>query len=144
MTKPEVSQNDTAGPFAQLVIPGAPRTKKTSNEISMSGGRKVVKPSPYWLLWRDRCLIWWAKQPLEVRRRRIHRDVEVNCAAIFYRDRRLGDAVGYYQGLADVLEEIQVVANDKQIVTWDGSRLRVDHVNPRVELTLTLSEESTV
>jgi hypothetical protein len=60
-----------------------------------------------------------------------------NCAAIFYRDANRGDAVGYYQGLADVLEKAQVITNDKFITQWDGSRLLVDRENPRVELVLT-------
>jgi glycine/D-amino acid oxidase-like deaminating enzyme len=65
----------------------------------------------------------------------------VNCRAIFYRDANRGDAVGYYQGLADVLEKAGVVINDVCITTWDGSRLRKDAANPRVEVELTKAEE---
>jgi hypothetical protein len=61
----------------------------------------------------------------------------VNCAALFYRDADRGDAVGFYQGLADLLEKGGVVSNDKWIVTWDGARLCKDASRPRVELTLT-------
>jgi hypothetical protein len=55
---------------------------------------------------------------------------------LFYRDAERGDAVGYYQGLADLLEKRGVVANDRLIMSWDGSRLLKDSANPRVELTL--------
>ena len=64
----------------------------------------------------------------------------VNCAALFYRDALRGDAVGFYQGLADVLEKAGIVENDKFIVSWDGSRLRKDAARPRVELVLTTTE----
>lgn len=61
----------------------------------------------------------------------------MNCAATFYRDRTTGDAVGYYQGLADLLEKRGIIRNDSQIVSWDGSRLAKDAENPRTEIVLT-------
>jgi hypothetical protein len=60
----------------------------------------------------------------------------VNCRAIFYRDAERGDAVGYYQALADALEEAGIVKNDRLIVSWDGSRLSKDAANPRIEVVL--------
>ena len=63
-----------------------------------------------------------------------------NCRALFYRDAARGDAVGYYQGLADLLEKRGVISNDKWLVSWDGSRLEIDKENPRVEVTLTVWE----
>ena len=64
-------------------------------------------------------------------------DTPHNIAAVFYRDANRGDAVGYYQGLADLLEKFGIVSNDKWLVSWDGSRLRKDKLNPRVEVELT-------
>jgi len=61
---------------------------------------------------------------------------EVNCRALFYRDALRGDAVGYYQALADALEEAGIVKNDRLIVSWDGSRLLKDADIPRIEVTL--------
>jgi hypothetical protein len=61
----------------------------------------------------------------------------MNCAAVIYLgSRQHGDALGYLQGLADLLEARQVIANDRFIATWDGSRLVHDGSTPRVELTL--------
>jgi Holliday junction resolvase RusA-like endonuclease len=125
-----------------LTVPGAPRTKKTHNRIILvkSRGRKprrVVMPSEQWEAWAKVATLGIAGQlrklavgicPLP--------DRAYNCAAIFYRDANRGDAVGFFQGLADVLERAGVVSNDKWIVSWDGSRLFVDRKNPRVELTL--------
>ena len=60
----------------------------------------------------------------------------VNCRALIYRDALRGDAVGYYQALADALEEAGIIENDRLVVSWDGSRLLKDADNPRIEVTL--------
>lgn len=60
----------------------------------------------------------------------------VNCKAYFYRHALVGDAVGFYQALADAMEEAGIVENDRLIVSWDGSRLLKDAANPRIEVTL--------
>lgn len=68
--------------------------------------------------------------------------VAMNCRALFYVERDWnGDAVGYYQAVADALEAWGVVPNDKWITSWDGSRIRIDAARPRVEVTLTLAED---
>ena len=87
------------------------------------------------MAWRDDVVAHIAEHVPGVRTMRLA--VPLNCRALFYRDANRGDAVGYYQGLADVLEEIGLLADDEHIVSWDGSRLLLDRVNPRVEVTLT-------
>ncbi len=65
--------------------------------------------------------------------------VPVNCRALFYRDKKSekqGDASGFYQGLADLLEKRNVIRNDSLILTWDGSRVYTDIENPRTEVVL--------
>lgn len=122
----------------ELTIPGAPRTKKNHGRVVMRGGRKLHLPSeaysdyrarvlPLLKQWQTACL----KRPLAI---------ALNCAATFYRDADRGDAVGYYQGLADLLQEAGIVQDDKFIVSWDGSRLARDASRPRVELALTTKD----
>lgn len=65
----------------------------------------------------------------------------VNCRALIYRDANRGDAVGYYQALADALEDARIVHDDVLIVSWDGSRLLKDAKNPRIEVTLTTAAD---
>ncbi len=115
-----------------LTIPGKPRTKKNSGRIVPRGRRKILLPSKAWQDWCD------AVAPLLQAAMRKHFAIErpVNCRALFYRDAARGDAVGFYQGLADVLEHGGVVVNDKWITQWDGSRLLIDRKNPRVEVVL--------
>jgi hypothetical protein len=130
--------------MTRIVIYGAPRTKKTSNQLVQAGARPRVLPSKAWLAWyasahivelRESAAGWlfsvWPPKRGELP------DQPYNCCALFYREAAIGDAVGYYQGLADLLEKRGVIRNDKWIVQWDGSRLLKDAERPRVELTLT-------
>lgn len=119
------------------MLPGAPRTKKNSANILMAGKRKIVKPSEAWLAWRDDVRRWYLQQPAAFRRPFPLPVAHYNIAALFYRDANRGDSTGYYQGVADVLQELKIITNDVQLVQWDGSRLYVDKANPRVEITLT-------
>ena len=113
------------------VIEGAPRTKKNSGRIvrNKRTGQPKLLPSEQWQRWVNTSIVI-SEYPIEPIA------VPVNCRAIFYRDARRGDAVGYYQGLADLLEHRGIVTDDKFIVSWDGSRLEVDRESPRVEVTL--------
>lgn len=54
--------------------------------------------------------------------------------ASFFRERSVGDLVNYLQALADALQEAGVVADDRLIASWDGSRLHKDSARPRIEL----------
>lgn len=124
-----------------LVVEGAPRTKKTSNRLVRVRGRHVVLPSK---ANED----WTASAMLQLRAglRRAASDLPVvllpyftqpvNVRALIYRDANRGDAVGYYQAIADALEAAGVVENDRLCVSWDGSRMLVDRARPRVEITL--------
>lgn len=120
----------------RLTILGAPRTKKNHGRRVYSFRRKRTfnVPSEAFEAFEARALPQLAKAPALPA-------APLNCEATFYRDARTGDAVGYYQALADILEKAGVVPDDKWIVAWDGSRLAVDRANPRVELTLTPMEQ---
>lgn len=117
---------------ATIVLQGAPRTKKNRGKIWKAGNRTIIMPAAPWMQWRDAL----KAAALEQRWPKPQMAGSLNCRALFYRDARRGDAVGYYQGLADVLEELGIVENDRFIEQWDGSRLLLDRDNPRVELTL--------
>ena len=122
----------------KLVIDGAPRTKKNSRKHIRRAGKIVPIPSDAWRFWLNTARVFISSR--ERRPFPLFPDEALNCRAVFFRDARRGDAVGYYQGLADLLEKLQIVANDAQIVTWDGSRMALDRENPRVELELELAE----
>ncbi len=99
----------------------------------------MVQPSEAWESWCKR-LTPMIKAALPAGWEPI--DFAVNCAALFFQDVDRADAVGLYQGLADVLQHAGVVDNDRRITTWEGSLPLKDAANPRVELVLTRKELS--
>lgn len=126
-----------------------PRTKKNSPQIIPHMTHPILVPSEAYRAWERAakrqlvqdavCVkpgrvdsIRWAGEPITE---------PVNCEARFYRDALRGDAVGFYQGLADFLQEIGVVKNDSLIVSWNGSRLLKCAERPRIELVLTPIEK---
>lgn len=122
-----------------FTLPGAPRTKKTSNRLVTLGrtGRQKILPSAAFVDWQTEAGFHLAKY--KAARNSSFKTIiktPVNCKALFYRDKDVGDAVGFYQALADCLEEYRIVFNDSLIVSWDGSRMLKDALNPRVEVTL--------
>lgn len=116
----------------RLVILGMPRTKKTSDEFGHAGGRFHKFPAKEWRAWaRDAPVQWLSSNPWRPITTR------VSARALFYlTPRQGGDAHGYYQGLADFLQDRGILHNDRLIRHWDGSRLLVDRARPRVELEL--------
>lgn len=121
----------------RFTLPGC-TTKKTSNRIIRvkRHGKEVpmILPAQKWLAWRELCRGYVTTKPQLT----LALSAPVNCRALFYRQANRGDATGYYQALADILEDAGVILNDRQIVSWDGSRLLKDAVRPRVEVTLTV------
>lgn len=121
-----------------FTIPGAPRTKKTSNRLVRVGRFCKVLPSKAFVEWNETAQIYLnrvrAASPMWLRD---SKGRQVNCCATFYRKTDTGDATGFYQGLADALQEARIIENDKLIVSWNGSRLLKDAMNPRIEVTLT-------
>lgn len=116
-----------------MTLYGTPRTKKNSGRMAIGrDGKPHVFPSKYWTRWVKTVQANHGKKSAVTLP-----DVPYNCAAVFYRDANRGDANGYYQGLADLLETWGLLSDDKYIVSWDGSRLAVDRDRPRVEFTLT-------
>lgn len=135
-----------------LTVFGMPRTKKTSSVMAKTGdrrtGRPVLLPAKEWVQWTKDALIL---QQADLFAETIGRPGDkvflgltplvserVNCRAWFFVKRsQHGDAVGYYQGLADLLQKRGVLENDRLIGAWDGSDLFVDEIRPRVEIVLT-------
>lgn len=129
------------GESITFVLPVVSRTKKNHGSVIKRGTRKFHIPSEAYTTMEGK-IVAWAQTALTMNHgkaifaRCLHFAQPLNCAAIFYRDANRGDANGYYQGLADALEAAGVVADDKWIVQWDGSRLRKDAQRPRIEVTL--------
>jgi hypothetical protein len=123
-----------------LTLPGTPRTKKTSSRVVRAGKFVRVLPSEAFVDYENRC-VHELHHAIQADPRFPLEDRPWNVEAIIYRDKAHGDAVGYYQAVADILQTLDVVSNDRWIVRWNGSRLRKDAGNPRVELIITPAED---
>lgn len=114
-----------------FTLRGAPRTKKNHGIISTRGRFPIMLPSKEFSAWnrivQPQLAAILAKSPLP-----LPITTPVNVAAHFYRERNVGDAVGFYQALADALEEGGIVENDRLIISWNGSRLLKDAIEPRI------------
>lgn len=120
-----------------FVIPGAPRTKKNSQQVArLPDGSMRIVPSKAYREWLK--LVRATLPRASGGRFTVQLDprIRYNVAAVFHRHADTGDAVGYYQGLADVLEDAGLTSNDRQFTQWDGSRLAVSRF-PRTDVTLT-------
>jgi len=147
-----------------LTSVSGPRTKKNHGRMVAAGQRRVLLPSEGYEKWEaglrfspalpGKHMLYWSswrrmttKQQAVIRKATgdpaaLLPPLAMNCRAVFFLDRNWsGDAVGYYQAVADALEAWGVVPNDKWITSWDGSRIRIDAARPRVEVTLTLAED---
>lgn len=52
------------------------------------------------------------------------------------------DLIGLLQATSDILQTAGIIENDRDIVSYDGSRIMgIDRQNPRVEITITESLE---
>jgi Holliday junction resolvase RusA-like endonuclease len=121
----------------KLVIEGSPRTKKNGLRRIKRGRRVFTVPSAAHEAWEaiavpqlQRGLQRYAYPDYDWNRR-------VNMSAQVFRDRDVGDLLNFLAAVSDALERAGVVADDKLIVSVDGSRLRLDRKRPRVEIELT-------
>lgn len=114
----------------KFTILGPPRTKKNHSRIvrNKATGAPFLLPSADAAMWTES-----AKYQLSQQWRGSPIEAPVSVKATFYRERAVGDLVNYMQALADALQAAELVVNDSQIVSWDGTRLSKDAKDPRVE-----------
>lgn len=139
-----------------FVIRGAVRSKKTSQKIitipkkgahrchcgHLPGFPKII-PSDAHAAWHASAIT----QCYEVKRLlgvRLPIEGPVSIEAIFYQDSHRSDCTGLYESLADLLQDAQIISNDKIIEDWDGSRRLKDAANPRVEIFISVLAEKPV
>jgi len=116
----------------RILILGPPRTKKNHGRI-VTGKRVKLLPSEQFAKWNQSAQMQLAKYRASANAK-LPLTAPVRVTAHIYRDRATGDAVNYYQAIADALQEGRIILNDSLIVSWDGSRLLKDAVRPRIEM----------
>jgi Holliday junction resolvase RusA-like endonuclease len=129
------------GACVKLVIEGAPRTKKNGLRRIKRGRRIFTVPSAAHEAWEaiaiPQLVMQWRAECRRQGTSAVPMALPVIMAAYVYRDRDVGDLLNFLAAVSDVLERAGVVADDRLIVSVDGSRLMLDRARPRVEVELT-------
>lgn len=113
-----------------IIIPGAPRSKKNSQEIHWVRGRPRIAQSALYRDYAKSCL----KNLQQWGNVCFKNPVHVKCL-YYVPDKRRRDLTNLLAATHDILEAAGIVENDSLIVNLDGSRIvGVDKENPRVEI----------
>lgn len=131
----------------------SPRTKKTSNQVVMRGKHPKVLPSKQFLAWFNAAmfLVPGMKREAAAEGITLPFACQVEVKAVIYVERNYGgDLTGYMQAIGDWIQDRQMtvkngwpklkrdgagfITDDRNIASWDGTRLFVDRVNPRIEI----------
>ena len=124
----------------QTVIPIEPRSKKNSQQICINSRthRPFVKQNEKYDQFEKDCGFFLKhKPPAPI-------DYPVNCQYIMYRStNRVFDALNGCEAVDDVLVKYGILEDDnfKIVAGHDGTRVRVDKDNPRIEITITRMSE---
>jgi Holliday junction resolvase RusA-like endonuclease len=119
--------------MARLILPGRPMTKKNSEQIirNARSGKPGIIQSPQYRRYEEACL-WYL---LSFRAPRFIGQVHVTVSYWMPNRRSWPDLIGLEQSTADILERAKIIVNDRDIVSWDGSRIAgVDKDNPRTAI----------
>ena len=120
----------------KLALHGVMRTKKNSlRSISLPNSTRLVLPSKAYCEWCKEA----TTAVMLARLGDLKLDFNMNFAAVFYMPLDNCDLTGLKDGLADFAQSAGLITNDKLIRTWDGSRVVIDKVNPRVEVVISLA-----
>lgn len=122
-----------------VILPGSIRSKKNSKRVFKRGPVVKVLPSAAYLKWEDEARVS-VMQQLFPECAKLDGDLHVKVTA-YYKGQQ-PDLSGVLESVGDCLEGF-LWDNDRQIKSWDGSRLFHDKYNPRtiVEI-VTLSENN--
>lgn len=117
----------------RITIRGVPRTKKNHQQVVMRGKKPIIVQSDAYRQYEGIALLalWQLPHPREP----IKEPVNVKC--VYYMpDRRRVDLLNLLAATMDILVKGKVLEDDNSaiVVSHDGSRVRVDKHNPRVEI----------
>jgi Holliday junction resolvase RusA-like endonuclease len=113
-------------PEARLVIPGQPATKKNSQVARCVNGKPVVIQSKFYRAYEKVAL----NALLGFRGPRFSGPVEVT-VHYWLKDNRRPDLNNLMAATADILEKAGLIHNDRDIISWDGSRIVGVSPHPR-------------
>lgn len=119
----------------KITIKTEARTKKNSSRIITAKGRTMLIPSKPYLEFEKNCKPFL--KPLKI-------DYPINLKCIFYmKTRRKVDLPNLLNSICDVLVKHQVIDDDNKdiVASFDGSRVKYDKENPRIEIEIERSKD---
>jgi len=125
-----------------LTIPGSIRSKKNSKRVFGCGKFKKVLPSKAYLAWEDSARVEAMIQTTGLRGLRIRKGgilipegIQCCVKALCFCKGVLPDLSGALESVGDAFRGI-LWKDDKQIVSWDGSRVYRDTKNPCTKISI--------
>lgn len=127
-------RKDTMTKAINLILKGRPITKKNSQRIARTkNNRTFIIQSKQFLEYEKSCL-WQLKG--QYRGDMITGQVSLK-ALYWMPTKAFPDLANLLEATCDILEKAKVIENDKNIISFDGSRIvGKDKDNPRVEIEL--------
>lgn len=127
----------------KIVWKGRPITKKNSSQIfkNRKTGKRFIVPSDQYKTYEADC-IW--QTPAECRK---SIDVPVNVKCVYYMPTHAKtDLCNLMAATCDILVKANVIEDDNSriVAGHDGSRVRYDKENPRVEITIEKMEKERI
>jgi len=122
----------------KIVLHGQPITKKNSQEIVLIGppGKKrpIIVPSRKYKQYEHDCLV----QITGDKRLKIDYPVNVRCVYFMQTHQRV-DLTNLLEATDDILVAAKVLEDDRSVIlhSHDGSRVKYDKRDPRVEIEIT-------
>ena len=120
--------------MTNITLIGRPITKKNHQQMVVAGnGRKFLIQSKAYRQYEKDCL----KQLMYLYKGKTITG-QLSMKALYYMPTKARpDLLNLLQASADILEKAKVIENDKNIYSFDGSRIAgVDKLNPRCEILL--------
>lgn len=108
-------------------LPGSIRSKKNSKRVVMAGRRRMVLPSKAYMAWEKQAR---AEAMVQHPPHACIAEGPVEVKVTAYIKGQMPDLSGVLESVGDALEGL-AWGDDRQIVSWDGSRVYRDVKNPR-------------
>lgn len=129
----ESRQSLQEGRTITFFIPGRPATKKTGQRIVRCGTYHKILPSRQYCEYEEYCIVWLGRI-----KERFTGKVAISAVYTMPNRKSWPDLVGLMQATGDILEKAKIIANDRDIVSWDGSRIaKIDMQKTGVQITIT-------
>ena len=119
----------------KIVIPILPRSKKNNQKIikNKKNNKLMIIPSEEYKQYEADCAYFLKRYELCI-------DYAINLKCTFYLpDNRKRDLTNYLEAVQDILVKYKIIKDDcwKIVYSVDGSRIKIDKENPRVEIEIT-------